>query len=45
MEIIKISVSRAGDVAQAIEHLPTKCKAVNSNSNTANKEKRKNNLP
>jgi hypothetical protein len=28
-----------GDVAQAVEHLPNKCEALSSNSNTTRKKK------
>jgi hypothetical protein len=29
---------RTGDVAQVVEHLPSKCKALSSNPNTAKKQ-------
>jgi hypothetical protein len=33
----------AGDVAQAVEHLPSKCKALSSNPSTILKKKEKSN--
>jgi hypothetical protein len=32
---------RVGGMAQSVQHLPSKCKALNSNSSTANAPKKK----
>jgi hypothetical protein len=36
----KTNSKRPGSVAQEVEHLPTKCKALSSDSSTAKKKKK-----
>jgi dihydroxyacid dehydratase/phosphogluconate dehydratase len=40
MAYLKKSFSRAGGVAQVVENLPSRHKALNSNSSTVTKKKR-----
>jgi hypothetical protein len=44
MIIIRKLFSRAGCVAQVVEHLPSKCQTLTSNSSTAKKILKGNNL-